>query len=563
MARLIPNQLPEQPSERMLVEALCDQLDDAFTLFVNVDYLRGADLANGEVDVLVAHHRLGLCFIECKGKGVTCEADGAWLRQDGRRPPEPLRRSPMSQVQRHAEQIRAAIDPVLASTITHAGATWNEYAWCWMLAFPKTRVGEHIHLPLDLPREVVIDASDLANAGDRVHATMLKASQRARRDPNEPTAWARALEAAIHPRLHLVPDLGGQIELSKRRVVRLDARQRTIVECVDDNDRFRVHGPAGTGKSLLALETARRWAERRGRHVLLVCFNKMLRARLEHAVAAWPLQRGSVTVTHFHGLVFDALEALGRDSELPAPGASADAMRVFWEQTAPPAIGDAVEQGLLPLVDALVVDEAQDLAADWWVYLSMVLRDPDEGPLAAFYDPAQAVFGRPCAVPDTLFTLRLRENYRNPRAVVETLARIANTELRAHPDAEEGEPVRVYPGLSAAKVARKLDELVAQALRAGLRPDELVVLGPRRRANSSLADVEMLGGVPITDDLAEQPGHVLYATVPGFKGLDAPVVFLIDIDAANPRCDAGVRYVGASRATHALHVFTRGAGWDG
>ena len=102
MARLIPNQLPEQPSERMLVEALRDQLDDAFTLFVNVDYLRGADLANGEVDVLVAHHRLGLCFIECKGKGVTCGADGAWLRQDGRRPPVPLRRSPMSQVQRHA-----------------------------------------------------------------------------------------------------------------------------------------------------------------------------------------------------------------------------------------------------------------------------------------------------------------------------------------------------------------------------------------------------------------------------------------------------------------------------
>lgn len=563
MATLIPSVLPELESERALVEALREQLDDDFTVFVNLEYLRGSDLATGEVDLLVAHRRLGLCFIECKGFGVACDADGVWTRQYGRRRPERLRRSPMEQVRTHAEAILGAIEPVLASTATHAGGDWDGVAWCWMLAFPLSRIGDHIHLPLDLPREVVLDAADLQNVDERVRTVMRASAARSPRRPLDELPWRRALEAALHPRLHIAPDLGGQLEAARRNVVRLDARQRAIIECVDDNDRFRVHGPAGTGKSLLALETARRWADNRGRSVLLVCFNRMLRDRLEAAVSAWPVLRGKVTVKHFHGLVYEALAALGRADSLPAKEAGSDEKRHFWEVEAPPAIAEAVEQELLPRYDALVVDEAQDLAADWWLYLALVLPDPDLDPLVAFYDPAQAVFSRPSAVPDTLFTLRLRENYRNPRSVVDALAQLSDTELRAHPTAAEGEPVRVYEGLPARKVLRKLEELVASYLRDGLRPHELVILGPHRRSNSCIADVARIADVPVTERLDEQEGQLLYASVPAFKGLDAPVVFFVDVDAGNERCDEGVRYVGASRATHALHVFTRGAGWGG
>ena len=561
MARIIPDTPPDLESERLFVESLRDQLDDDFTVFVNLEYLRGADLANGEVDVLVAHRVLGFCFIECKGFGVTCDADGVWHRQERRRRPEPLRRSPMKQVAAHAQAIIDTALPTMASSATHAGAAWDGVPWCWMLAFPRTRVGHEIHLPPDLPREVVIDSSTLSDAGARVRATMERSAARMRCRPLPEPAWSRAVRDALHPKLDLVPDLGGQLDAARHALVRLDARQRAIIECVDDNDRFRVHGPAGTGKSLLALETARRWAAR-GRHVLLICFNRMLRARLESAVEALDAQPGRITVKHFHGLVFEALDALGRGDTLPARDASGDEKRAFWEHQAPPALADAFDQGLLERYDALVVDEAQDLHADWWFYLAHALPDPDADPLVAFYDPAQAVFGRRAGVPDDLFTLRLHENYRNPRAVVETLADLASATLRAHPDAHEGEPVRFYDRLSPAKLARKLGELVARYRSEGLRLDELVVLGPHRQQNSSLAGIEALDDVPLTGELDGRDAALLYATVPGFKGLEAAVVFFIDVDARDPRCDAGVRYVGASRATHALHVFTRGAGWS-
>ena len=560
MATLIPPTLPELESERDFILALRDQLDDEFTVFPNLSYLRGDDLANGEVDVLVTHRTLGFCFIEIKGGGVACGTDGVWTRTHRRRTKR-LSKTPMEQVRGHAEAIMEEIGPVLASAATHGGADWDGVPWCWMLAFPRARVGNELYLTTDLPREVVIDSSDIVAAGARIRAVMEASAARMKRKHVSPEAWARAIEAALHPRLCLAPDLGGEIDAARRKVVRLDARQRTIIECVEDNDRFRVHGPAGTGKSLLALETARRWARDRDREVLLLCFNKMLRARHESTVAAWPVASGRVTVTHFHALVFEAREALGLDA-LPPKGATRDEQRAFWEEIAPPSIAEAAERGLIPKFDALVVDEAQDLAEDWWLYLAMVLRKPDTGPLVAFYDPAQTLYNRPSAVPEDLFTLRLHENYRNPRAVVQALAALSDGELRPHPQASEGEPLRVYRSLGPAKLLRKLEELVEGYLQDDVRPEEMVILGPRSRRNSSLQGVERIAGLEVADVLEAQEGRLLYATVPAFKGLDAPVVFFIDVDSESERCDAGVRYVGASRATHALHVFTKGAGWS-
>ena len=120
----------------------------------------------------------------------------------------------------------------------------------------------------------------------------------------------------------------------------------------------------------------------------------------------------------------------------------------------------------------------------------------------------------------------------------------------------------MYRSLGPAKLLRKLEELVEGYLQDDVRPEEMVILGPRSRRNSSLQGVERIAGLEVADVLEAQEGRLLYATVPAFKGLDAPVVFFIDVDSESERCDAGVRYVGASRATHALHVFTKGAGWS-
>jgi hypothetical protein len=44
--------------------------------------------------------------------------------------------------------------------------------------------------------------------------------------------------------------------------------------------------------------------------------------------------------------------------------------------------------------DAIVVDEAQDFADNWWQPILAALRDPDSGGLFIFSDEGQRVFDR-------------------------------------------------------------------------------------------------------------------------------------------------------------------------
>ena len=92
----------------------------------------------------------------------------------------------------------------------------------------------------------------------------------------------------------------------------------------------------------------------------------------------------------------------------------------------------------------------------------------------------------------------------------------------------------------------------------GVAPDTIVVLTPRSRPNSLLSGREQLGGVPLASTAEEGSGRLLHTTISSFKGLEADVVILADIDPSDARCGRRVRYVAASRARHRLFVLTRG-----
>ena len=49
--------------------------------------------------------------------------------------------------------------------------------------------------------------------------------------------------------------------------------------------------------------------------------------------------------------------------------------------------------------DALIVDEGQDVSADWWLSLQILLTDPDRSPLYVFFDDNQKLFPVPTGLP--------------------------------------------------------------------------------------------------------------------------------------------------------------------
>lgn len=563
MARLICASDPKTPSERVFLRELQRQLDDSFIVIGNLSYLTGDRLEQGEVDAVVLHRTMGMLYLECKGTGVVCDEDGNWKRLQGNTW-RPLSRSPGEQVVDHARKMQAIVyDRLKKRAAQCAPGTQLALAWGWGLVFPFTKLGVDMPLPLNLPRNIIADATDLADLGGFVqrlmHLHWAKRGKPAAVFPDD-DRWQKAVIEALHPNVEFVASLGGRVDAAKIARVRLSERQRHIIECLEDNEQFAVCGGAGTGKSLLALETARRWAERKGRAVLLVCFNRALAARLSSAVDTMDLQNGRIVVSHFHGLIDDAMQRLGAQSS-PPPDATDQQKRHYFEEELPRFLEQAINQKLMPIFDALIVDEAQDFHDQWWYYLQQLVHGHEKGPLVLFHDPDQQIFERPVAMPD-LFTLKLVENYRNGDTIAELASSCTELPLRSHPDVHEAEPIAVHGAGSTRHLVRSLDERVAHYLKQALTLESMIVLGPHRLSKSSLGDVGEIGGFPLHDSHEHRDGHLRYCTIGSFKGLEAEVVFLIDADEEDARFDRSARYVAVSRATHALHIYQKGSGWS-
>ena len=94
------------------------------------------------------------------------------------------------------------------------------------VAFPLTQLRD-VHLPLGCPRDLVLDAADLAHLAERVPALLAFWGQRhgRGREPLDARGYKRFCESVLLRRLHLVPTLGAELELGRQAFVRLTKEQ--------------------------------------------------------------------------------------------------------------------------------------------------------------------------------------------------------------------------------------------------------------------------------------------------------------------------------------------------
>jgi hypothetical protein len=539
-------------AEKALFDSLKNHLDDEYFVYYRLRYHMPRRAKEGEIDFLVLHREHGLLVIECKGLGIRRDGQGRWWRQLERGVEEPMKQSPWEQAQGQVHDLWGLLQDRMPATFPDGRDIPLVYGHA--AAFPRVRAGDERLLPLDVDRGLVIDADDLP----RIHQVILRLLahwQKGRnRVPFTPSEFKRFRRGVLHPTLQLVPTLGARIAADDEAFTRLDRQQSEILGMVLGNKRLRVTGGAGTGKTLLAFEAVRRLAAR-GARVLFLCFNRPL---AELAIQAIPAGTdGPVQAANFHRLCAVSAELRGLEFVVPVPTDQIAAQR-FWECEAPTHLLDALADGLLQRFDAVVVDEGQDFHASWWELIRELLVSPDHGHLVVFEDPRQEIFGRKSAVPAGFSTLTLERNYRNTRCIAELVAKLGSADTSSHPDCPEGEAPTILPLGTPVRNLEKMAELVEHLVEKGqVRPDQIVVLTPRSRKNSSLANQENLGPYPLSDDPSRREGKILHATIGRFKGLESDIVILCDVDPKDPRCNRNALYVAASRAKHALWILAR------
>jgi len=535
---MLPNTLPpEAPaSERYVYGRLHASLPTSWTVIHGRRFLipgRAAEPAQeGELDFLVMDPARGIMGLEVKGGGVERTRTG-WYSTDRAK-----HRHPMKDPGIQASSAMHAVHRYLARASAFGGAGHRVH-FGWGVLFPDIDV--HTDLGPDLPRKVIIDRSDLASL-DRALNRLYDVQ-----GVNGPSLTEEAQQALVDtllPTCSLVPSLAARFQQEGEALIRLTEEQTSVLEMLEANHRVAIEGAAGTGKTLLALEKARRLAGE-GQRTLLLCFNRPLAHELNRSAEGFEVET-------FHGLCHNKAQR----AQVPFHVPSGRQQQRFWEDDAPMLLLEALEALPDDRYDAVVVDEGQDFRENWWPSIEELLRDCGAGTFYVFFDPHQDLYGGGPPKALDVHPTRLVYNCRNTSQIATYACAQVGTESRVRLGSPTGaavEEISCPDEAALVEEARKvLHRLVVGEK---IRTDRIVVLSTHATNRSALARHRQLDGVQlVSPDTAQKPGSVVFTSLHRFKGLEADVILLTDVREGEATSSPQHLYVGASRARHLLVV---------
>jgi len=476
-----------------------------------------------EGDLIVGLAGGGIVVVEVKGGSLSHNGQH-WIQHGS----ASKRVDPVGQAHRVKYLLRDYLD---------ADARWQRrrIRFGHAVAFPFTNVSADFALP-DCPRWMVLDRADVAADPAALLAVLLE-----QQESENPPALAHDLLDVVEiltGRMRPQRDVLALMEHREAEANLLTERQAIILPALRLLNRVEIRGGAGSGKTWLAVEQARRLAAD-GRRVALMCYSRGLAEFLTRWVATLKPRERPAYVGTFHqlGVEWGAPPGTDDDSE-------------YWEVTLPNAMVQLADRReLRERFDAVIIDEAQDFAEAWWPAVLSALADDDEGSLYAFVDEGQRVFARGGRPPIPLVPIVLDENVRNTKPIAQTFGSLAVTQMRYR--GGDGDPVLFIP-CSEADAISCADDAVEALLEEGWLPEHLALLTtgsrhPEQRERQSRGQDDYWSTFWDAD-------QVFYGHVLGFKGLERPAVVLAVNGFGVDGRGREKLYVGLSRARDRLVV---------
>src|SRR5579862_721922 len=539
------------PGERDVFQRLqADPLAAEWTVIHSLDLPRHVRQISGELDFVVLIPGQGILCLEIKAASTISRRKGLWYYgQEPKGDP----RGPFRQASEGMHSLRVRLVkryPPAASAVF-----WSA------VILPYTSLDFHSEEwhPWQLIDSARYRSASLAESCqsvlDRAREFLASRGSAGWFDPEARVPTAEQCDAIVRV---LRPDFESfQSPRERRRQVSAELQHYTeeqfaALDAMTHNPRVVFEGPAGTGKTLLAIESARR-AAAEGKRTLLICFNRLLGRWLREETGGLG---NRVTAGTLHSQML-SLAGLDRP-----PRTTSD----FWEEELPQLALERLlsSEGEGPF-DLVVADEAQDLLDDGYLdVLDLSLAGGlSSGEWRFFGDfERQSIYGSQRSSLDTFLARRgggvpvysLRTNCRNTPRVATLVRLLSHLEpdysKALRPDDGVEPELRFYGDRGEAPDAliRALTTLRAE----GYKGRDIVILSARASGSSAERVKEQAWRDRLRPLLDASGGHTRYGTIHAFKGLEAPAVVLTDLDdVSGPQAEA-LFYIAITRPTERL-----------
>ncbi len=534
MARMIPSNMEADNNswgERKVFEALKTKLSSDYTVFHSIrwnDRNEKQTIVWGECDFTVFHPLKGIIVIEVKSGGIQCVDDHwTYIRTDnGEKHPM---KNPLKQADRSKYRFQELRDEVLGFEGEHPDYCMVESAVWFPSISRRDEIGK---MPMEFKSEIVLLEDALEKTQEYIEG--IYEFYHGKTHTKLSLKHAEDIVNAFAPYYRAMPSLRSKREEQEEMFIRLTNEQNALLGYLEEQRVAAIQGAAGTGKTWLAVEKAKELAK--SGKVLFLCFNQFLRLDLHNLKEENPLEYNNIDFMNLPQLVSKKLGGVLVDK---------DEIHMFLERF------DNYDWEY----KHIVIDEGQDfddVEIERLYDIALLL----DGAFYIFFDKNQFVQGRefPEWLKKAECRLVLNINCRNTYAIADTSGKTIQVTPKVKDKTVKGDMPNFFICGNEKNALKKISSLIDQYRLNGYKYEQICIITTKTEDKSFMNGIQKIGNHKIFSTRTKD--GVLFTTARKFKGLEADVIIVIDVDQNTFINDENRRifYVGTSRAKHNLDI---------
>ena len=527
MIPYIPSDYQPESREGEMFEALEKLPDDyyVFHSFKMVDIVDN-EWKEHEIDFVIFNEKKGILALEAKAGQVWCD-NGIWKYGNGM----PMKRSPFVQANDNKWTLLKKTDKLRKSNDITNNCKFLSAVW-----FPslEKKAINKLNFPQDTDPELIMSSEDLDNPLKTIEkifninvsniTTKLSLSQK-----------TFILSTILCPTFIILPSKTLELDYKHQRFDEMIKEQCNLLNYLEEQKAAVINGAAGTGKTMMALEKARRHSVA-GDRILFLCYNKKLKEYLEN----------NYKYKNVDYYTIDGYACFTNGTSI-----------VDYDELLEKLLNIATSDCNAFPYDHVIVDEGQDFGQDnipsddiFECLEEIVLKKNEKGSFYIFYDKNQLIQGDkiPKFINDADCRLTLYKNCRNTKRIAETSFKpLLKLKPKLISSAIEGKRPEIM-FVQNSDSQKLLDEAIKKAISDGYSDSDIQILTCKTVEKSAYRNL-------VDDDLYLSKGKkIKFTTCRKFKGLEADKIIVVDADLNTFVDDSKVFYVGTSRARLSLTI---------